>query len=93
MHRLAAITAWADRRGQSRVNAAAFLAGNQPANFRWEDVQQLVRHGMPSNRQTICRAVREGSSASSGRMREPARELPRGSHAMRALCGVRPVRA
>ncbi len=59
VRRLATLKAWTDRRGQPRFDAEPFLARIQPANFRWEDIQQLVPRGLPTDRETICRAVRE----------------------------------
>jgi predicted nucleotidyltransferase component of viral defense system len=59
VRRLAVLKAWTDRRQQPRFDPEPFLARIEPANLRWEDIQQLVPRGMPTDRQAICRAVRE----------------------------------
>jgi uncharacterized protein len=56
---LAILKAWTDRRRQPRFDPEDFLMGIQPANFRWEDIQRLVPRGMPTDREAICRGVRE----------------------------------
>jgi predicted nucleotidyltransferase component of viral defense system len=59
VRRLAVLKAWTDQRRQPRFEPEVFLARIQPASFRWEDIQQLVPRGMPTDRETICQAVRE----------------------------------
>lgn len=59
VRRLAVLKAWTDRRGQPRFDPDPFLAGIQPSSFRWEDIQQLVPRGAPTDRETLCRAVEE----------------------------------
>jgi predicted nucleotidyltransferase component of viral defense system len=59
VRRLAVLKAWTDRRGQPRFEPESFLAGIQPGNFRWEDIQRLVPHGMPTDSEMICATVRE----------------------------------
>lgn len=59
VRRLAVLKAWTDRRRQPRFDSESFLAGIQPASFRWEDIQQLVPRGLTTDRQAICDAVRE----------------------------------
>lgn len=59
VRRLAVLKAWTDRRRQPRFDPESFLAGIQPASFRWEDIQQLVPRGLTTDRQAICDAVRE----------------------------------
>jgi predicted nucleotidyltransferase component of viral defense system len=59
VRRLAVLKAWTDQRRQPRFDPEPFLARIQPASFRWEDIQQLVPRGMPTDRETICHAVRE----------------------------------
>jgi hypothetical protein len=44
---------------RARFDPESLLAAIQPASFRWEDIQQLVPRGMPTDRETICHAVRE----------------------------------
>jgi uncharacterized protein len=59
VRRLAVLKAWTDRRGQPRFEPEPFLARIQPANFRWEDIQQLVPRGLPTDRRAICDGVRD----------------------------------
>jgi predicted nucleotidyltransferase component of viral defense system len=59
IRRLAVLKTWTDRRGQSRFDPASFISNIHPASFRWEDIQQLVPRGLSTDRETICRAVRE----------------------------------
>lgn len=56
---LAVLKAWTDRRRQPRFDPESLLTAIQPVNFRWEDIAQLVPRGMPTDRETICRAVRQ----------------------------------
>lgn len=59
VRRLAVLKAWTDRRRQPRFDPAPFLANIQPANFRWEDIRNLVPRSAPTDREALCRRVRE----------------------------------
>jgi hypothetical protein len=59
VRRLAVLKAWTDRRRQPRFGPEPFLANIQPANFRWEDIRNLVPRGAPTDRESLCRGVRE----------------------------------
>jgi hypothetical protein len=59
VRRLAVLKAWTDRRRQPRFDPEWFLVNIQPANFRWEDIRNLVPRGAPTDREMLCRGVRE----------------------------------
>jgi predicted nucleotidyltransferase component of viral defense system len=59
VRRLAILKTWTDRRRQPRFDPEPFLARIEPASFRWEDIQLLVPHSLPTDRRAICDAVRE----------------------------------
>jgi uncharacterized protein len=59
VRRLAILKAWTDQRRQPRFGPPSFLANIQQANFRWEDIRTLVPCGAPTDREALCRGVRE----------------------------------
>lgn len=59
VRRLAVLKAWADQRRQPRFDPSTFLTSIQPANFRWEDIHDLVPRGAPTDRDGLCRGARE----------------------------------
>ena len=59
VRRLAVLKAWTDQRRQPRFDPELLLVNIQAANFRWEDIQNLVPRGAPTDRETLCRGVRE----------------------------------
>jgi uncharacterized protein len=58
VRRLAVLKAWTDQRRQPRFDPEPFLANIQPSSFRWEDIRNLVPHGPPTDRESLCQGVR-----------------------------------
>jgi predicted nucleotidyltransferase component of viral defense system len=56
---VAVLKAWTDQRRQPQYDPVVFLTAVTPANYRWDDLEGLVPRRLESNREEICRRVRE----------------------------------
>jgi predicted nucleotidyltransferase component of viral defense system len=56
---ISVLKAWTDQRRQPRYEPTEFLAAVTPANYRWDDLEGLVPRRLESNKEAICRTVRE----------------------------------
>jgi hypothetical protein len=63
VRRIAVLKAWTDQRRSPVFDPEAFIDILEPSRFRWEDLNGLVPRKHHSDRERICKQVRERFAA------------------------------